>query len=309
MNHRSEHACGCNSSKNNFNAEVAFHELAERHEMLVEQIAAYMNEAGLERADRIRTAKDRADTTMSIIGGYTAPPGQFPECCMVGTIYTNGQINWKCTGVLVHRQIVLTAAHCSPSNEPANIVALNAISVTNLTGAEVINAFPVPYTPYVLGGENDISVLLLQKPSSIPHVPIATPMELSGASTVLLVGFGINNLGSMSGAGILRYLETKIVSLRRSPVDPLSVDEMKYGYKSDREFVAGGGLLGSCKGDSGGPAYINTPTGRRVAGLTSRRVKPTPTSPLCGEGSIYTRVDAYIPFIKQAAAKAHIVFP
>jgi hypothetical protein len=57
----------------------------------------------------------------------------------------------------------------------------------------------------------------------------------------------------------------------------------------------------SCFGDSGGPLYWTDPDDRiYVVGVVSRGTEDTDFD--CGDGGIYTRVDAYLEFIAEAQA-------
>jgi secreted trypsin-like serine protease len=64
--------------------------------------------------------------------------------------------------------------------------------------------------------------------------------------------------------------------------------------------VAGKPLLerDSCRGDSGGPAYVETNNGWFVAGATSRATKNS--SRTCGDGGIYARLHVFEDWIKSA---------
>jgi secreted trypsin-like serine protease len=55
----------------------------------------------------------------------------------------------------------------------------------------------------------------------------------------------------------------------------------------------------SCKGDSGGPAYIDVDGEWQLAGATSRGT--CKARRICGDGGIYTRVHAYVDWIESVA--------
>ncbi|MEO0339420.1 MAG: trypsin-like serine protease, partial [Bacteroidota bacterium] len=223
-----------------------------------------------------------------IYGGRPVGKGEYPECCLIGTKNPNTSIDWFCTGVLIHRRIVLTAAHCSIRQ--INTVALNCEDEDVLVDAEIIPTNrPRNHPNYsTTGGLYDISVLILKEPSNIPPVKIASTEQLNQANKTTLVGFGTNTASADSGLGIKREAEVDITHIRRSSEDNLDVAEINLDFESDLEFVAGGGGVDSCRGDSGGPAYIMVNGNRELAGLTAR-VAGRPTT-LCGEGGVYTRV-------------------
>ena len=93
-------------------------------------------------------------------------------------------------------------------------------------------------------------------------------------------------------------------ALRRNAGDDLAQLEAVTGFHSDYEFVAGRKALGkdTCNGDSGGPAYIDTPASPVLAGLTSRSMRGADVR--CGAGGIYVRVDRFKPWINEVLASA-----
>ena len=72
-------------------------------------------------------------------------------------------------------------------------------------------------------------------------------------------------------------------------------DEALYRFNHLLEIVAGGNGYDSCKGDSGGPAYVSIGTSYKLAGVTSRSTENSGQA--CGDGGVYTRVDAYADWI------------
>jgi endonuclease G len=263
-------------------------------ELLLEQMQTNVVPAGRHAATASQTLK----ALIRIVGGVPALPDEFNECCLIGTRSPDGSFRWFCTGVLIDQRIVLTAAHCIQSRK-SYVVALSTNSQDQLAGeAEIIATRKAAVHPeYGRNNDfNDIAVLVLQTPAATAPVPLATTEEIAACEEVELVGFGNDDILSTKGFGLKRKVVVDTVSLRRNAGEDLSVPESKYGFESDLEFVAGGQGYDSCNGDSGGPAYIITARGRAVAGLTSRMVQDAPHK--CGDGGIYTRVDAHRSFIQ-----------
>ena len=250
----------------------------------------------LDRASRVATDRAMAEQVARIIGGFPTGPGDYPECGLIGRRNANGTEEWFCTGVLVHQQVVLTAAHCQALGP--NLVALNTLGLQELGSADVIEVRRVrgnPLWPATIG--NDICVLILLSASTVPPVPIATTAEIAAATQTTLVGFGNDDTFSTRGFGTQRQVTVDVTHIQRDPAADPDPAGLTVGADLDLEFTAGGGGYDSCNGDSGGPAYIQTAGGRRVAGLTSRAIAGAVTP--CGGGGIYTRVDTQRAFIEQ----------
>lgn len=210
----------------------------------------------------------------TIIGGEPTGPGEFDGVVAVMTI-TGG----LCTGTMVTPKLVLTAAHCIEAVEQATDVFV-AFGTRIAVGAETAHVTDFGTHPSFCSDQEkcpsdifDYGYLVIDgtfhddAPFMAPIIDQAewdTVMRVG--STVMLVGFGIDPDHELTGPGVKRKVETTITRL--SPL----------GY----EFRAGGESHDSCAGDSGGPAFIQLPSGEwRLAGITSRGSEP------CGSGGFY----------------------
>lgn len=301
-----EHDCpGC-AKKRAFDAEAAYRRLTQKHMQLANLVSEYMSKAGMERTRRVSDAERLALQIDRIVGGQPATADEFPECCLVGKKNPNGTIRWFCTGVLVHPRVVLTAGHCHVSNMVANVVALHASDQADLSSADVVPVLRMVANPLYVQTRtvHDISVMILRNAAQTAPIGIATTKELNAAQQTTLVGFGNSDFQSTKGFGIKRKVTVDITEVQRKAGKDLGDVEEKLGFDSNLEFVAGGGGFDSCNGDSGGPAYITVGAKRKVAGVTSRAIEGA-VDP-CGEGGIYSRIDANLTFVKKVASDAGI---
>jgi hypothetical protein len=262
----SDHECSSCRGNIDFNAEVAYRRLTKKYTELADIVIEYMSEASLRRLDRATKAFRKAERLTTVIGGATTT--NFAECCFV-----QGS-NGFCSGVLIHRRIVLTAEHCGN----ISFVGLNARSIFDSSAERL----------FVLDGQSpwngDIQVLVLQDEATTAPITIAQSTEFDQTSNITIVGFGESGFGT----GEKRALKV-----------PLIGNPGNIGFDKDSEFVAGGG---ACQGDSGGPAYINVNGNRKVAGLHSRHIGDS-----CDDGGIYTRIDFHLDFIREVAQSFGIV--
>jgi secreted trypsin-like serine protease len=284
---------------------LAVANLSRKYTEIVEVVARYMAEAGIDRATRNANAVRFAELLARIVGGVETPPEKYPDCALIGRRFPNGTLNWFCSGVLVHPRVVLTAGHCQDPLSPINVVALIAVDLQHLENADVVGVRRVgvnPQYPRVIG--NDITVLILRREATVHPIPIAQPEDLAAVEQTTLVGFGNSDILSTRGFGRQREVTVDITAVRHSADDDLDGAEQTLGFESDLEFTAGGHGFDSCNGDSGGPAYIDVDGVRKVAGLTSRATEGFSTP--CGDGGIYTRVDTQRPFINRVLHDAGI---
>lgn len=209
----------------------------------------------------------------SIIGGEPTAEGEFDP--VVAIEAGNG----LCTGTLIAPDLVLTAGHCLTAiRDPGQIKVL--FGPTLLHGPQVsVGAVEFGVHPELCTqcktDIHDYGYVTIDGRYADPEglmLPITEQSEWDAAmdigGSVTLVGYGEDPDATKSQPriGIKRKVTTTISQL--SPE----------GF----EFFAGGGLRDSCEGDSGGPAFVQVPSGQwRLAGITSRGSSP------CGDGGFY----------------------
>lgn len=235
-------------------------------------------------------------------GAREAADGELADCVCVGR-RVGGVDEYCCTGMLVGKNVVVTAGHCffcsgAGADGTAVVFVGNDVSGSGQTYTGKIHRHP----GYGQGGlNNDLAVIVLdENVSGVRPCPIADTAEIDQATFVRAAGFGNSDFDSTMGFGVKRLVDVPVASISCNGTN----DPANLGCDEGLELVAGFVGLGpdSCNGDSGGPVYVlvgddaRDPEAWAVAGATSRATASA-TRP-CGDGGIYVRLDKYLDFIK-----------
>lgn len=234
------------------------------------------------RAAMIRDIRNRP----RIVGGTLTT--EFPDCVAVGS---GG--SWCCTGTLIAPNVVLTAGHCFEGCASRIFVGSNTGNTSAGTIYDVKEAIRHPdFDEDTLA--NDLTLLVLEeKVTGVTPCPIADSALIDAATDIHAVGFGTTNFGGTVGYGLKREVDLPIAS---ALCDTASSSTL--GCHVGLELVAGSLLLDrdTCRGDSGGPAYVRDGSVWKLAGATSRATNQAPR--VCGDGGTYVRVDQYLVWIQ-----------
>jgi trypsin len=188
------------------------------------------------------------DFESRIIGGQPAVAGDYPFYAHV----IDGNL---CGGTLVHKDIVLTAAHCLEAFDEGTIVIIGASQVDGGDATETIAAdFAVPHPDYVPDTDerNDIMLVKLTSFSTAPLVTLNVVKSMPADNeAVKVIGFGLTVADDIDSISmVLNEVEVDAVNF-----DQCIIDLQGINLFPDTQICAGvtEGGKDSCQGDSGGP--------------------------------------------------------
>ena len=250
-------------------------------------------------ADSTSTLLGPIDQTSKIIGGVEAAPGAWPwMAALLHAEEPNAYYAQFCSGVLIDKSWVLTAAHCVQGMSANAIqIAVGAYDLNTVSRTPVKTIIVHPqYNSLSL--HNDIALIQLSYPSNIQEISLfsgqsndKTPSSLLG-TIVTVLGWGLADTATTW------YYPTKLRQVDLPVVEDSYCNDIYTVDVISSEFCAGYYFDGKdfCEGDSGGPAVLQVDGEWVHAGIVS---SGAPCEYYYGLYGVYTRTSAHLQFIKQ----------
>lgn len=238
-----------------------------------------------------------AEKSTSIVGGTEAVTNDkhIQHTVLITGKYTDGRF-YNCTGTLIEKDIILTAAHCI--GEPDSMKITFGNDPVRSGAIEILRAKRVlPHDKFGKSTEerNDIALIQLEGNAPLNFVPATLPwnsqQKIKEYKMVRVYGYGVTSGVLHEGrldsntVGTLRSTRLKILET------PTGADIFVADQREGR---------GICAGDSGGPAFIHSSI---IVGVISRGITDNPDLPqdadddVCNYQSVFTRVEHYQTWI------------
>lgn len=229
----------------------------------------------------------------AIIGGQPALASDVVRNSTVSLmrVLPNKTVLSFCTGILISKNLVVTAAHCVEpmTNEvfyvffgeklPVSVSDPNLVRAGGVSYHEGYRLIPVKRNRYITS-INDIAMIRLvtEAPEGFTPAPILADTDsLQPGSPLLVAGYGVVNESNNQRTQTLNYVRVPLFKLEG---DYLIADQ-----------TTG---QGACFGDSGGPVFIEAASGLAVVGETHEAYDGATDCHHYGEFTLLSRFRTFI---------------
>ena len=191
-----------------------------------------------------------------IVGGVTADVGEFPFI-----VSLQRSSSHFCGGSLVHKNWVLTAAHCVTGGSTVGLqLRVGLYKQGTLANVETFSAQKIVIHPQYDSGKSDYDFALIQlkgeskiEPVYLNYLPLYFSDDEEETEMATTAGWGTTSEGGKLSSTLLK-VDVPLVSPERC--------EQAYSGQITSRMVCAGYKKGgkdSCQGDSGGPLLVRGP--------------------------------------------------
>ncbi len=203
-----------------------------------------------------------------------------------------------CSGALIERDLVLTAAHCVTDPASYRVTAVNRAfkpQRVRVVALATHPSFVTGTTPRTQPGV-DLAILRLERPLGTEFLPLDPTRagRIDVGDAVTIAGFGVSTERRKGTARTLR--QANLVSL-----GPIKVAN-RVLIVADSERLAETSGAGACRGDSGGPILGATGDSYLLYGIVSwsSGAFRTRAPSACGGLTAVTPIVEHLGWIRQA---------
>ncbi|WP_244936326.1 S1 family peptidase [Methylobacterium currus] len=179
-----------------------------------------------------------ATPARAVVGGTEAPDTPLARSSVM-VLSSRGGV---CTGIVLARDVVLTAAHCAAPGAEHRVHFRDESGAPVLLGVAARAVHPGYDAGAIAGRRRSIDLALLRTDSALParFVPASlTEAPVAAGTPLTLGGYGVARPGDHRSTGTFRTTTLPLVE--------------PYGPSRILVWLKGPAASGACEGDSGGP--------------------------------------------------------
>lgn len=191
-------------------------------------------------------------------GGQPAPKGDYPWASLLTFNYDPYFIPF-CSGALVAKDWVLTAAHCAVMLWQGDVAFIGGTDLALDPGEPRFVDKWLCHPQYDADAkEADLALVRLETSSTSPsYLPLAGPNSTNGQpeQAVTILGYGETNTITGPMTAVLHVLDTTVVAASACQTFYTAIEDPTIG---DSHICAGDSAATTCSRDSGGPLFVST---------------------------------------------------